>query len=431
MAEVWECVHHGLNRLVAVKFLKSALAREEAARQRFLGEARALAKIDSQYVVRVHDCGETREGVPYLAMERLVGCTLRELLDRQGPLPEAKALWLISDACRGVEAAHRAGLIHRDIKPGNLFLSTPEDGEASCKVLDFGIAKGIGEAPTKDGVLVGTVSYMAPEQARSEPSTPRTDVYAIGVVLFEAVTGLPFVAGSTEEAQLLRILKGERNDITLANVSLQVARIVKRATAFVASERFESVAALAGELENAAITISGRERPETGAVTVRYLPLNQTSRSRVFVMALGMLAASGLGVVGGYVGANRTVDAGLGTEDARVSRTEAHDEQTASNVPEVAITASGHVSTAQDNESRPETLEVERRVNIGLALAQPRPNAVAPVATRSRTKVTKPNDHEQNTNGSTFQAPAGSQTVEGFVVRNPYRRAPNATNSFP
>lgn len=302
MAEVWECFHHGLGRRVAIKVLRSTYSDSEAGRARFFAEAKALASIDSEYVVRILDCGEAEGQFHYIVMERLAGLTLRELLDRRGPLPESAALWIAIDACHGVAAAHRAGLIHRDIKPGNLFVTSLDDRDPRCKVLDFGIAKGIGETPTRDGSLVGTVSYMAPEQARSEPSGTATDVYALGVVLFEAITGVPFVDGVSEEAQLFRILNGQRSERGWDNMSHRVTRIVRKATEFHPNSRYQSVAELALELEQAAVAASGGAR--TGDTVSFALPKGGHQRRLVglasllvvgcFGVSLGFLLAQGI-----------------------------------------------------------------------------------------------------------------------------------------
>jgi serine/threonine protein kinase len=180
-----------LERRVALKVMKSALACNPRARERFLREARSMAKLTHPRVVTIHHVGQER-GVPFLAMELLDGESLEIRLKRQGQLPVAEALRIGREIAEGLAAAHQRGLIHRDIKPSNLWL---EDKTGHVKILDFGLARSSDEQTplTLLDAIVGTPAYMSPEQARGEPVDHRGDLFSLGCVLYQLVTGkLPF-----------------------------------------------------------------------------------------------------------------------------------------------------------------------------------------------------------------------------------------------
>jgi eukaryotic-like serine/threonine-protein kinase len=176
-----------LDRPVALKRLAENLARDEDLQRRFLREARLAARLAHPNVVRVFDVGEDA-GRPFIAMEFVEGETLAELVARRGPLPAAEAASLGMQACAGLAAAHAAGLVHRDVKPQNLLLGT----DGVLKLGDFGIAAGNeGTRLTLAGTVLGTAGYLAPEQARGERVTASADIYALGAVLYELLTGEP------------------------------------------------------------------------------------------------------------------------------------------------------------------------------------------------------------------------------------------------
>jgi len=185
-----------LDRPVALKRLAENLARDEDLQRRFLREARLAARLAHPNVVRVFDVGED-DGRPFIAMEYVEGETLAELVAQRAPLPAAEAARLGTQMCAGLAAAHAAGLVHRDVKPQNLLLST----DGVLKLGDFGIAAGHdGTRLTLAGTVLGTAGYLAPEQARGEEVTAAADIYAVGAVLYELVTGEPSrTAGSLAE----------------------------------------------------------------------------------------------------------------------------------------------------------------------------------------------------------------------------------------
>ncbi|MBW2456036.1 MAG: serine/threonine protein kinase [Deltaproteobacteria bacterium] len=193
MGEVWVARHLELDVEVAVKFI-SNLEDEgaETARLRFKREAMAAARLKSPHVTQIHDYG-VEEGAPYIAMELLEGEDLDGLLTRQGRIPLRRCADLIEQVCRGLKLAHDAGIVHRDLKPSNIFLARIGEDEV-VKILDFGIAKEMGARlvpsdRTRSGVVMGSPRYMSPEQTQGDQLDYRTDLWAVAVIAFEAVTG--------------------------------------------------------------------------------------------------------------------------------------------------------------------------------------------------------------------------------------------------
>lgn len=195
-ANVYLAIDTRLGHNVVVKQLTPDGTQNEELRKRFLAEAEALADLRHPGIVRVLDFGAPDDERPYLVMEALVGETLASLLKRKPLLPIDVALVIARHTAQGLEAAHRAGLVHRDIKPDNLFLLGPLGDPFGVKIIDFGMAK-IPHSNGSSGVhtVLGTVEYMAPEQVMVDPVDGRTDIYAFGIVMFRLFTGhLPFEA---------------------------------------------------------------------------------------------------------------------------------------------------------------------------------------------------------------------------------------------
>ena len=190
MATVYEATDLRLDRTVAVKVMRPALAEDGDFVERFAREARAAARLSSPEVVAVHDQGtDSATGTAYLVMEHVAGRTLRDVIRDEGPLAPARALALLEPVLKALAAAHGAGLVHRDVKPENVLLG--DDGRV--KVADFGLARAIESSnlTATTGLLIGTVAYLAPEQVEHGRADTRTDVYAAGILLFELLTGVP------------------------------------------------------------------------------------------------------------------------------------------------------------------------------------------------------------------------------------------------
>lgn len=188
-----------LGRDVAIKILADNLSMDEGARSRFIQEGRAAAAITDPRVVGVHDVGE-QDGRPYLVMECVDGPSLAEILAADGPLPGDEVLDIAIEALAGLGRAHEAGLLHRDVKPGNL-LRAPD---GTIKVTDFGIAIAVdGDRMTRTGFVIGTAAYLAPERRRGASATVRTDLWALGATLTELLTGEP--PGPAADATLVEL----------------------------------------------------------------------------------------------------------------------------------------------------------------------------------------------------------------------------------
>ncbi|MCL6562135.1 MAG: PASTA domain-containing protein [Firmicutes bacterium] len=228
-----------LHRLVAVKILKHQWSEDEEVVRRFDQEARASASLVHPNVVQVYDVGQEEPDLHYIVMELVQGETLRQKLDRQGALPVAEALAIADQVLAGLEAAHRRRLVHRDIKPQNILIS--EDG--TVKVADFGIAYAATTGTlVNTGSLLGTVQYFSPEQARGRMVSAQSDLYSVGVVLFEMLTGrLPF-EGDSAIGVAIKHLQDEAPDVRSLNpeVPPAVAAVVQRALAKDPADRFQT-----------------------------------------------------------------------------------------------------------------------------------------------------------------------------------------------
>ena len=206
MGAVYRARHLQMDRLVAIKVLHQRLLADEAARVRFQREARAAVRLQHQNAVSVTDFGETADGYVYLVMELLEGPTLREILVKEAPIETARAISIMLQAAAAVAAAHEAGIIHRDLKPSNILVTQSPDVPSIVKVLDFGVAKLAAHTLDDDdgaitlrqaGALIGTPRYMAPEQYNGDELSPAADVYSLGVILYEMLTGMAPFTGST------------------------------------------------------------------------------------------------------------------------------------------------------------------------------------------------------------------------------------------
>jgi serine/threonine-protein kinase len=278
MAEVRSGDDLRLGRAVAVKLLHSSLAIDPAARRRFEEEARAAARLTDPNVVAIYDTGE-HDGRPYIVMELLPGRTLHdELLD--GPLSEPRAREVVGHVLRALGAAHAAGVIHRDIKPANILL-TPS-GEA--KVADFGIAKVVESSDlTATGLVLGTPSYLAPECVAGHGATTASDLYAVGVVLYEALSGRrPFTGDTplavchaigTETPPPLEVLRPE--------LSAPLTAVVARAMARDPQDRYASADEMLAALEPEAVVGVAADAEATQAIDSEPTQFASTERTQV------------------------------------------------------------------------------------------------------------------------------------------------------
>ncbi|MGH3933421.1 MAG: protein kinase domain-containing protein, partial [Pseudonocardiaceae bacterium] len=210
MGEVWEAADTRLERQVAVKVLKPELSSDAEFRYRFHTEARMTASLNHPSIAAVHDYGETAsgaggrgDGIAYLVMELIAGDPLSAILIRQPRLPADRTLDILGQAADALQAAHQRGLVHRDIKPGNILI-TPA---GTVKLTDFGIARAVDAAPlTQHGMVMGTAHYIAPEQAAGNEAGPAGDVYSLAVVGYECLAGQrPFSADNAVSVAMMHI----------------------------------------------------------------------------------------------------------------------------------------------------------------------------------------------------------------------------------
>jgi serine/threonine protein kinase len=205
MGTVYRARHDVVGRDVAIKFLSPDLAMDPVNRRRFLREAKAANRIDHEHIIDITDYGETDDGLVYLVMEYLDGQSLGDTLER-GPLAPYRAVEIAIQIASALARAHELDVVHRDIKPDNVYLLQRTEGGDFVKLLDFGLAKMKGEMRlTASGAVFGTPEYMAPEQARGSPLTGKADLYGLGCVLYEMLTGAPPFSGSTPDLILKHI----------------------------------------------------------------------------------------------------------------------------------------------------------------------------------------------------------------------------------
>ena len=209
MGKVYKAQHIILDKPFAIKVLNPELAQREDSIKRFINEARLTSKIGHPNIIEVTDFGKTPGGSFYFVMEYVSGKTLFDLLNSKKTIPIKETIEIITQCADALYAAHQAGIVHRDLKPDNIMLVVKGDGSYFAKILDFGISKIIGEASTRltsSGVIIGTPEYMSPEQASQENTDHRTDIYSLGVIMYQMLTGsLPFY--STNPLNLLMMHK--------------------------------------------------------------------------------------------------------------------------------------------------------------------------------------------------------------------------------
>jgi serine/threonine protein kinase len=212
MGSVWSATHLGLGNRIAIKLVSREFVRSPDALRRFDSEAKAAARLQSRHVVQVYDSGTLDDGTPYIAMELLSGQNLQSRIEATGPVSLAESLGILAQACKGLGRAHALGIVHRDIKPDNIFLAqSPDDEGYTVKILDFGVAK-LSQASdrdgstTKTGTVLGTPLYMSPEQARGLRGIDlRTDIYSLGLVAYTMLTGRLAFNGESFGDILLKI----------------------------------------------------------------------------------------------------------------------------------------------------------------------------------------------------------------------------------
>jgi serine/threonine protein kinase/tetratricopeptide (TPR) repeat protein len=292
MGVVYEAVDTKLDRTVALKFLPPESTRDPEAKARFVHEAKAASALDHHNVCVVHEIGETDDGQMFLAMARYEGETLKDRIAR-GPLPLDDALDICRQVAEGLAKAHEREIVHRDIKPANIFLT--EDG--MTKILDFGLAKLEGQTLlTKTGTTLGTAGYMSPEQARGEVTDQRTDLWCLGVVLYEMVTGrLPF-PGDQQQAIVYGILNLDPEPVTglRSGVPVELERVIGKCLAKDPAERYQGANELLADLTRLRREMAqGKSVPGQAQGTIR--------QSRRWPLVLGIVGLVAVLAISGWL----------------------------------------------------------------------------------------------------------------------------------
>lgn len=311
MSEVYSAEDTLLGREVAIKMLRRDMAADESFRERFRREAQNYGRLNHPCIVSVYDTGDHyMDGieVPYIVMERVYGRNLRDVVREDGPLAPADAATMLVSVCHALEASHEAGIIHRDVKPANIMITNT----GAVKVMDFGIARALDDATsamTQTQAVIGTAQYLSPEQARGKSADERSDVYSLGCVLYEAVTGHPPFTGESPFSVAFQHVQEDPTPPSeyIADLSptaaLNIDAVVLTAMAKHPADRYQTAAEMAADLERLArnaVTQAARTYvvTEEEADTPAPRPAPK-KRSNSVLIALSIMLSVGIIGVGG------------------------------------------------------------------------------------------------------------------------------------
>jgi serine/threonine-protein kinase len=265
MSEVHLARDTRLHRDVAVKVLRADLARDPSFYLRFRREAQNAAALNHPAIVAVYDTGEAETAagpLPYIVMEYVDGVTLRDIVHTDGPMPPKRAIEVIADACQALNFSHQHGIIHRDVKPANIMISKT----GAVKVMDFGIARALADSTsvTQTAAVIGTAQYLSPEQAKGDPVDARSDVYALGCVLYEVLTGEPPFVGDSPVAVAYQHVREDPvpPSARLSTISPELDAVVLKALAKNPDNRYQSAAEMRADL----VRVHSGEAPEAPKV---------------------------------------------------------------------------------------------------------------------------------------------------------------------
>ena len=311
MAEVLRGRDLRLGRDVAVKTLRVDLARDPSFQSRFRREAQSAASLNHPTIVAVYDTGEsTLDGVqvPYIVMEYVDGRTLRDVLKTERHIMPTRALEITAQVLQALDYSHRNGIIHRDIKPGNVMLTRSGD----VKVMDFGIARALAQSAatvTQTAAVIGTAQYLSPEQARGEPVDPRSDIYSAGCLLYELLTGVPPFTGDSPVAVAYQHVREDPAPPSQVNpdVSPAIDSIVLKAMAKNPANRYQSAGEMREDIERALSGVPVQATPLLTDQTTRMAPVSDSRVVRrqprgrrtltyimLFVVVIGLFVGIGI-----------------------------------------------------------------------------------------------------------------------------------------
>jgi beta-lactam-binding protein with PASTA domain len=290
MSEVHLARDLRLHRDVAVKVLRADLARDPSFYLRFRREAQNAAALNHPAIVAVYDTGEAvtpRGPLPYIVMEYVDGVTLRDIVHNDGPMPPRRALEVIADACQALNFSHQHGIIHRDVKPANIMISRA----GAVKVMDFGIARALadsGNPVTQTAAVIGTAQYLSPEQARGEQVDARSDVYSLGCVLYEMLTGEPPFIGDTPVAVAYQHVREDpvAPSQKRQGISPELDAVVLKALAKNPDNRYQTAAEMRADL----VRVHSGEKPEAPKVLTHADRTQMLSAARAGARPDGMAA---------------------------------------------------------------------------------------------------------------------------------------------
>jgi len=362
MGIVYEGVHEVIEKKVAIKVLRDDFSKRPEVVERFRQEAKSASRIGHEHIVDISDFGETPTGQSYFVMEYLEGDDLANILAREGTLAPGRAVHILLQCCKALGAAHTKGIVHRDMKPENIFLTSREDQPDFVKIVDFGIAKmsdietdgAPGRKLTKTGMIFGTPEYMSPEQAAGKPLDHRVDVYALGVILFEMLTGrVPFV-GDTFMGILTQHMFEEIPTLRAINPNVQCSEelemVIFKALTKDPEERFADMPALARSIANA-MDLSGAFSVDTMVgwgeplkmksgvsvvETAQTIEVDTGSRKGTVFAIAGVLALLIAGGIGGYLAFRPQTTAANGIEEPTNVGTEPADVEDGADIEEAS-----------------------------------------------------------------------------------------------
>ncbi len=321
MSTVWKAFDTTLERAVAIKMMHRDVARDADQLERFRREAKAVAKVSSPYVVGVIDAGE-EDHTPFIILEYVEGETLKNRIRRLKRLSVPEAVAYAIEIARGLQAAHDRDIVHRDVKPQNVLLD--EDGAA--RVTDFGIARSLTDhGLTADGRVLGTTDYVSPEQALGHAVTPQSDIYSLGVVLYEMLIGdVPF-HGENQVAVAMRHVRDELPDVQARRpeISSALASVVDHATAKDLEVRYATANDLIADLEDALAIETARSGHITGEATTVFQSLPAQKQSRVAPSVLHPwrwltgIAIVAIAIVAAFALLSNRAERGTGTQGAK------------------------------------------------------------------------------------------------------------------